>query len=324
MSELLTRPIYAGYIEVEKWSIPIRKGQHEGLNSFETHRKILERLAGRPLAAARANLGEHFALRGFVTCGHCGSSLYSCWSTGRYARYPYYICQKRHCAAYGKSIKRDVLEGEFAALLKGLEPSPHLLGAAQAMFRDIWDHFRANREAESELWKKESANIDRQVDLILDRLAKAELPSVIKAYEDRVKSLEMRKVECMEKIANCGRPMRNFDEASRTAFEFLANPWKLWVSGERDQQRTVLKLAFTDRLAYVKNEGFRTAHLSFPFQYLADISGAKNGMVRSRGLEPPRCYSPPPQGGASTNSATSALKRFPEARAARSRSGAPR
>src|SRR5262245_17652455 len=31
-------------------------------------------------------------------------------------------------------------------------------------------------------------------------------------------------------------------------------------------------------------------------------------MVRSRGLEPPRCYSLPPQGSASTNSATSASK----------------
>ena len=30
------------------------------------------------------------------------------------------------------------------------------------------------------------------------------------------------------------------------------------------------------------------------------------GLVRSEGLEPPRCYSLPPQGSASTNSATSA------------------
>lgn len=32
------------------------------------------------------------------------------------------------------------------------------------------------------------------------------------------------------------------------------------------------------------------------------------GMVRSEGLEPPRCYSLPPQGSASTNSATSAKR----------------
>ena len=35
-------------------------------------------------------------------------------------------------------------------------------------------------------------------------------------------------------------------------------------------------------------------------------------LVRSEGLDPPRCYSLPPQGSASTNSATSALGDRPE------------
>ena len=38
----------------------------------------------------------------------------------------------------------------------------------------------------------------------------------------------------------------------------------------------------------------------------ATISIAILGVVRSEGLEPPRCYPLPPQGSASTNSATSA------------------
>src|ERR1700726_4724857 len=37
------------------------------------------------------------------------------------------------------------------------------------------------------------------------------------------------------------------------------------------------------------------------------ISTRNVGLVRSEGLEPPRCYSLPPQGSASTNSATSAF-----------------
>src|SRR5450631_4698396 len=37
-----------------------------------------------------------------------------------------------------------------------------------------------------------------------------------------------------------------------------------------------------------------------------------DGLVRSEGLEPPRFYSLPPQGSASTNSATSALEDRPE------------
>src|ERR1700742_639846 len=37
--------------------------------------------------------------------------------------------------------------------------------------------------------------------------------------------------------------------------------------------------------------------------------GSRVGLVRSEGLEPPRCYSLPPQGSASTNSATSAKRK---------------
>ena len=41
----------------------------------------------------------------------------------------------------------------------------------------------------------------------------------------------------------------------------------------------------------------------------ATISIAILGVVRSEGLEPPRCYPLPPQGSASTNSATSAKEK---------------
>jgi hypothetical protein len=37
----------------------------------------------------------------------------------------------------------------------------------------------------------------------------------------------------------------------------------------------VLKLAFGDRLSYVRNEGFRTPDLALPFKVLADLKGSK-------------------------------------------------
>src|ERR1700748_2654200 len=49
-----------------------------------------------------------------------------------------------------------------------------------------------------------------------------------------------------------------------------------------------------------------------------DFRGLQVDMVRSEGLEPPRFYSLPPQGSASTNSATSASASGPE----RGRAGA--
>lgn len=50
---------------------------------------------------------------------------------------------------------------------------------------------------------------------------------------------------------------RYYDEIFRTAMAFLAKPHQLWLSERLEDKRAVLKLAFSDCLAYVRNEGFR-------------------------------------------------------------------
>ena len=68
--------------------------------------------------------------------------------------------------------------------------------------------------------------------------------------------------------------------------EFLANPWKLWDSGQLRDRQTVLKLVFADKLRYTRESGYRTADLSLPFKMLNDFSAAKSGMVDASGIEP--------------------------------------
>ena len=45
----------------------------------------------------------------------------------------------------------------------------------------------------------------------------------------------------------------------------------------------MLKLAFGDRLTYVRNKGFRTPNLALPFKVLADLKSAKSKLARPRG-----------------------------------------
>jgi hypothetical protein len=66
--------------------------------------------------------------------------------------------------------------------------------------------------------------------------------------------------------------------------EFLAKPHKIWCSERLEDNRAVLKLTFSDRLAYVQNERFRTEKTTLPFKVLAEFSGGKNRMVRPRGF----------------------------------------
>ena len=96
---VLTRPHYAGYIEVPNWGVSLRKGHHDGLISFEAYEKIQKRLKGGARGPARTNLETDFPLRGYVACAECGGPLTTCWlrsKTG--ARHPSYMCFSTGCA----------------------------------------------------------------------------------------------------------------------------------------------------------------------------------------------------------------------------------
>ncbi|MCV2890126.1 recombinase family protein [Ruegeria aquimaris] len=93
ITDMLTRPVYAGYIEAPNWNVGLRKGHHEGLISYETYLKVQQRLREGARAPARKDISEDFPLRGFVTCGDCDKPLTACWSKSKTgAKHPYYMC----------------------------------------------------------------------------------------------------------------------------------------------------------------------------------------------------------------------------------------
>jgi len=200
----------------------------------------------------------------------------ACWSKGRSARYPYYLCDTRGCSEYRKSFRKEKLEGEFTALLATLAPSEGLFHLAFEMFRDLWNEKMQKAGAQSMALRKEIAATEKKIGQLLDRIVEAASDSLVRAYEKRVQDLELQKTIMQEKVASCGRPLKGFGETYRTAFDFLANPWLLWHSPRIEDRRAVLKLVFADRLAYARNGGYRTVKISTPFKMLGDINYRRN------------------------------------------------
>jgi site-specific DNA recombinase len=285
VKEMLLRPIYAGIISAPHWGVAPCKGLHEPLISIETHQKILARIDGDKRVPARRDLNQDFPLRGFVQCTCC-VPLTAGWSKGRSSEYPYYLCYNRSCELYGKSIRRDKIEGEFEVLLKALEPAENLFRVAVGMFKLGWERRQTESAERVNALRSKLQDTERQIGLLLDRIVDAKSQTVFEAMEQRIDLLSLEKLALAEKIANSGHPPRSFDDSLRTALTFLANPWKLWASGRLDQQRAVLKLAFSGLLQYDRNLGFRTAELASPFSVLADSSGLKKWMVGDAGIEP--------------------------------------
>lgn len=287
VGQLLRQPIYAGYIEAPNWNIGLRKGQHEPLISFETFQRIQDRLNGATYSPRKRNVNEDFPLRGFVMCD-CGTPLTACWSKSRTGtRHPYYLCpnKKGGCSNYGKSIKRDLLEGEFESLLQSLTPSETLFRVATRMFKDLWERRLTQTQDQSKALAAKLAKVEQDTAKLLERILDASLPSVIAAYEARIEALEKEKLLIREKIAESGRPRLSYDKTLRTALAFLSNPRKLWDSGQLEIRRTVLKLAFNSKIEYGRNEGLRTLNLALPFKVLAQISGHEKEMARPKRFE---------------------------------------
>ncbi len=284
--QFLNQPVYAGYIELPDWGIPMRPAQHEAIISLATFQRIRERLNGDRRAPARPNLSEGFPLRSYVVCDDCGSPLTAGLSKGRNGFHPYYLCHRKTCESYGKSIRRGDIEGAFETLLRTVQPTKALFKVARSMFERLWNRKVEQAQVQAKALSAQMTKIEKQVAQLLDRILDASLPSVIAAYEDRIRKLEEERHVIRERIALADGPAGRFDETFRTAMDFLANPWKLWSSGRLEDRQTVLKLVFADRLRYARNEGFRTADLSLPFKVLTDFSGAEKRMVDATGIEP--------------------------------------
>lgn len=286
VNDFLTQPLYAGYLELPKWDVSLRPAQHEGLITLETFKTIQERLNGKVRVPARKDINEDFPLRGFVLCGCCGNPLTANWSKGKAAHYPYYLCRQKDCAAKGKSVRREVVEEEFEALLQSLRPTPELFERASALFRDLWDQRALAMKAQGQSMKAELSQIDRKIEQLMDRLVETDSESVIKAYEKRIGNLEMERMVLRERIKNCGKPLQTYEETFEHSMTFLSNPWNLWKKGRIEHRQAVLKLAFKDQLAYCRNSGFRTPEISLPFKALGDICRGEMEMAHLRGFEP--------------------------------------
>jgi len=228
VNRLLKKVVYAGYVEAPKWGVSVRKGHHEGLIDFETHKQIQDVLEGKKRRpAARADFNEDFPLRGFVACDCCGNAMTAAWSKGKYRHYAYYRCQTRNCEAKGKSVPRAKMEEGFADILKGMQPAKGLFELAKAILQDAWN-MRLNLALKGkEALREQLKGINRQLENMLDRIVEANSASVVSAYESRIETLEREKLVLHEKIAKSVPPKGRLEDCIELSLKFLSSPWNI-------------------------------------------------------------------------------------------------
>ena len=285
--DILRRPLYAGYMTVEKWNISMMPGKHEPLISLETWQKIQDRLDERAYQPARPTVNEDFPLRHFVACTSCEAPMTSAWSKGRSKMYGYYVCQQKDCGRYGKSIRKELIEDDFAALARAMTPAPQLIKAAKAMFSKIWNARCAGLKDQHKKRGESITALDAKISVLIKRIMASTSERVVDAYEKEIDVIEAQKRLLTDQAAQALEPAKPFEIAFKSAMEFLSSPWELWDSGDYQQQRLLLKLAVPKPIPYCKENGFSNREFTLPFNILGDLSMHENKLVGPEGLEPP-------------------------------------
>lgn len=271
---ILSRVLYAGYVEYEPWGISRRKAQHEGLVSLETFERVQERLEARAPVRLRVDYRPDFPLRGFVLCASCGRFLTASFSTGRGGRYPYYRCNNQGCHEYSKGIPSGRMEEQFAELLKDIEPHPYVLDLTEAIACESWQERMAGGGGERERWERERRLCETEIERVATRAARTENERLLTAYEGRVADFEKRIQRLTERLERQETNEPDFGTALKEVLGFVKSPYDIWDSGDLTDRRMVLSLAFEDSISYDREAGFGTPNLSPGLAVLREIEGA--------------------------------------------------
>lgn len=285
VKRLLTRVVYAGWIEYEPWDIPKTKGFHEALISLETYQKIQSRLSGKVRIFSRKDTRSDFLLRGFILCNECRKPYTGSWSTGRGGKFPYYRCNTVSCHRHNKGVRKEIIDKQFANILQSVQPRAGTIALSKAILIDVWD--KKIKEATAVKKEKELALKELQVKKMsyVELIPKATSSAVIEAYEEKIDELSNKELALMGEIEHV-TPQLEFGTAVNAVFELLKNPYSMWEKGSLEDKRLVLKLVFAEQVVYDHEKGFETPILSLPLRafQLSDVS--RSQLVEVVGIEP--------------------------------------
>lgn len=286
VGEMLTKPLYAGYIEYEPWEVGRRDGQHQGLVSKETFLRVQDKLLGRSKPKMVKTYSSDFPLRGFVICAVCGQKIRASWNSGRHTKYPNYWCQTKGCDYRYKVTRREILHDKFEEILIKSKLGKGELDLARAVMADYW---QTEKTAFSNLKNQDEKLIDsmtRKIDALTERVAETNNPSLIQTYEAKITKLSAEKAELESNYAKPQYTDEQFGTSLKKVCDVLENPMQLWNSDQLEDRRTMLYMFFENGLQYDYKRGFGTAELAESINLLRDTATQKIEHVEMPGSEP--------------------------------------
>lgn len=276
VTNILTNPLYAGYLAYKPWNIPLKKAVHQGFITYKTYQIVQAKLSEKAKPRIRKDINEEFPLRGFVLCKRCSKAFTSSCSKGRSAYYYYYWCKTKGCSHI---VARDNMEKDFENLLKEIQLTKKRFELAKAVLLDILK----NKEKDGEIYQKSYSSqveqIEQKIAVYTERIASATSEVLIKQYEKELEILLGKKKEAEQKALLTREQIESGGTAIEVVMNYLENPLNMWKNGSYKDKKLLLNIYFENRVSYDKNSGFGTADLPLILSIFRQKGTSKKALV---------------------------------------------
>lgn len=289
VTRMLTNPFPAGFVEYKKWDVPLTKGAHEPIISWETYVAIQKRLEGKNFSFIRKTIRDELELRGLVVCADCGKAMTGATTTNKKEgnKHIYYKCQTKKgiCSVGGKSVRAEKIHSDFYAILHEMSAKPQVVNLTLEIFDDVWKNEIALRQKENSNLLTRQTEIEDTISKLAERIAKTTSEVLIEQYEKQIEKLstELKEVCAFDNDFDLKVPNRT---AQDEVVQVLKNPYPVWENYTVAQKRRFFTFLFEANLIYDRNFGYRTPEYALPISLFEQKPMNDPLFVLPPGIEP--------------------------------------
>jgi len=286
---IATSPLYAWYLEVKEWGIPLMKAKHKWIISFQTFERIQKKLISNSQVERkierncdRLDISNHFPLRWFLYCKKSKAMLSWGWSKWRSKKFPYYTFPRKSPMRW-KSISRDKIHGEFENLLHNIHPKEDLIQLFEkAVESCIQEKYADDLEYKKSL-EKDLSDVERKIANFIKRLWETENEILIENYEKQIAELGTQKQEISKKMT---QDLKIVWTPLKKKLELVRNALNIRKNNNLEVKKLLIKNVFPQWIPVNEKRSVWTPSLSHIYQSFSEWEKGFWKMVELMGFEP--------------------------------------
>ena len=281
INKILNNPLYAGIIRVD-WIPEDIVAKHRPIIPLETFIKVQDILSGkRPKIVPKLRNNPNFPLRNFVICSKCGQKITGSWSTGRTKKkYPYYHCRTKGCSM---NVRKDVLDKEFYASLRSIQPNDGILDLFSHIVKDVWSKEQEQRRFENVQFKKQITALEAKKSAIIDLFIEKSIDE--ESYKQKLKEIRNQINRKRLALNENEIELKDIDICLEYCRYFLQDISNLWETSDFSLKQRLQTFIFPKGV-YFDGKSIGNIETALIFKQLGPFASNESSLVALRGFEP--------------------------------------